>query len=486
MFNVRNDGWVENMIRQKQRRTNVIWSFESHCLHPALVDTMLTEEVDGLRLVPDADEWDRALMFISTLQQATRKKGVVIPVMVDLFVTARGCVGSLKEPKEVAFEQKITFGRKDGQGDFKVDSEDWDNLFMVGAPVYLGNGAVVVNPTEVGKDKVTCEVVQGGSIFPDMEIHVPRTARPKKFADINLKNLDALIAHEVDAIIVPAFESEDDLHKLTDYLQKKAANPPWLILKVASESEYRNLKVSLPFVRGILISRVEIAMTLDPARVPMITKEMIQLCNDRAKLVMVASEIMASMRYNATPTRAEVSDIANAVIDGADAVILSEELPHGDYALRGLILAKKAVEEVESVESRYKVNWIKHSPEITDELEAITYNAYQTAQRNHAKAIVCITKQGNTALLLSAFRTATPIIAVTMSEQVYRQMALMRGVSAIMLDEMPNIDQVLPIINDRLVNESWLRAGDKIVFVSVTLSSIGSTASNLFTIQTLR
>tara|TARA_B100001094_G_C17706977_1_gene565435 strand:- start:9 stop:587 length:579 start_codon:yes stop_codon:yes gene_type:complete len=192
------------------------------------------------------------------------------------------------------------------------------------------------------------------------------------------------------------------------------------------------------------------------------------------------------MRLNATPTRAEVSDIANASMDGADGVVLSKELSMGRFATRGLNLAKKTIHDVESQKRQLPLNWEKKTLEITHTLAAVTFAAYKAAQRNRAEAIVCLTKKGNTALLLGSFRTEVPIIAVTMSQDVLRRLRLIRGVNAMLIEEDLDIEHVLPRINDKIVRDTWLSAGDKIVFVSVSLSSLGEKASNLFTVQTLK
>lgn len=474
------------ILQQNSRRTNVVWSFESSCFNDGLIEAFKEEDVDAIRLVSETGDMSSVFKFVGKINQAFAKSDQQPPIVIDLLSQIRGFVIGLTEPREVAFGEKVIFGNSADKNTIKIRCHDFSTFFSKDATIYLGNGSVVLNPIELAKDQIICEVVQGGMIYPDMEIHVPKTRQQPSFQDIAKQDLEAVCASKVDFVVVPAFERVEDLEKLEEYLSGKMQSPPWLLLKVDSESVYENLAQLLPKVRGVLISRVEIAMTMDPARVPMVTKEIIQLCNDQAKIVLLASEILGSMRHNATPTRAEVSDIANAVLDGADGVVLSEDLPYGDYARRGLMLARKTVEEVESHESSQRLNWIKHKPAVTDELEAITYNAYRSAQRNKAKAIVCITKQGNTALLLSSFRSQIPVIAVTMSKEVLRRLKMVRGVWGLVLEDVPNINEILPIINDRLVNDGWLRLGDKIVFVSVTLSSIGSTASNLFTIQTLR
>jgi pyruvate kinase len=262
-------------------------------------------------------------------------------------------------------------------------------------------------------------------------------------------------------------------------------DPPWTILRIDSFDAYKRLDDLLPLVDGILISRRELALTTNPVAIPMLTKEINQKADDYAKIVLTASEMLGSMRRGPTPTRAEVSDIANAINDGSDALVLSEEVAHGPFAVQALQVMDRIIEDTEKRGSE-DLNWMKLTPSIETEMDAIAYNAYLTAERVRAKAIVCVTKEGNTALRLASYRAPVPVIAVTFSDRVARKLSLARGVQSLVLRTDPNIGQVLPIVNDQLVRQSWLKPGDKIIFVSITLSSVSAKGSNLFTVQQLQ
>ena len=191
------------------------------------------------------------------------------------------------------------------------------------------------------------------------------------------------------------------------------------------------------------------------------------------------------MRVKPAPTRAEVSDIANAVIDGVDAVLLSDDIPHGVRMKQAMTVLKDVIDDTELQGIQVGDTWEKRSPPVHLELDAVAKAAYDTASRVGAKAIVCVTHQGNTALKLSSFRPDLPIIAVTFNESVSKKMSIVRGVEGYALDVEPNIDQILEVVNQRMVNDSWLQQGDCVLFVSVTLSPISQTGSNLFAVQRL-
>jgi pyruvate kinase len=472
------------MLLKSQRRTGVVWSFESSTFNADLTNLIVSEDPEAIRLVPQSGQFGRTVEYMQELRDKLLARGRKTPIIVDIFSRVGAQVKGIKGKKELLFDEEVTFSLPGKDGDFEIGTSEWEGLFKKGFVVYLGNGAVVLKVVEA-KDVVRLKVAQGGAVHMDMAVHIPEANRSPRFADIPKEDIDVILKNRVDCVMIPGFVDSKDIKLLTEGLAA-SPSPPWVLLKVSSEEVYKNLESLLPFVKGVVISRVELAMSVDPARVPMMTKEIIRMCNNQAKIVLVASEILGSMRHNATPTRAEVSDIANAVFDGADGVVLSEDLAHGRFAQRGLMLAKKTIADAESEESYVDLAKLKDKSSFTDTLAAITFSAYRTAHRNRAKALVCITKEGNTALLLASFRTPIPVIAVTMTEDVVRRLGLVRGVNGMLLEALPSIDDVLPLINEKLTKDSWLKPGDKIVFVSVTISSIGETASNLFTIQTLK
>jgi pyruvate kinase len=474
------------MVEKDNNRTNVIWSFESPFLTDDVIAHIARSEVDGVRVVQATDELGELLEKTAKLRIALTEQDKMVPVLVDTVPAARGFVRKIVDPLELVFDQQLRLTPENGNGDIKVACKDWRGLFKDGIEIYFGSGSVVMTVETVGDDFAQARVVQGGQVHANVGIHCPETRQEVTLDSISVEDMQRLVAHNVDGLVIPGFASPEDLANFKASIKSISVSHPWLFLKVDSERIYQNLGEYLPYIKGVLVSRVDLAMVMDPARVPMVTKEITQLCNDHAKLVLVASDILGSMRYNATPTRAEVSDIANSTMDGVDGVILSEDLARGQYAARGLDLAKKIIEDIEGQVSYHELNWRKHGPIINHTLAAVTFSAYRTAHRNKAKAIVCLTHKGNTALFLASFRSSIPIFAVTMAEEVLRRLRLIRGVYGIHLPEVPGIDEVLPHINDRILRGTWLRSGDKIVMVSVSLSSVGETASNLFTVQTLK
>ncbi len=480
-------------------QTKIIWSFYADILDDFWIKKIGALEVDCLRLVLGEDSVTSVRDKISKIRKEAEKNHLVPPsILMDFLPSVRGRISKLKEPRDLNLGDRVTLEKIDPE-----DLKDLDELardknkifihckcetgemFKKDSHVFFGYGNLLLKVENIEKNKITALVEQGGKIFSHMEIHVPETKPVPSISDIPLDKLKSLLKNGVEYIVVPGVSQPKELAELRERLKKEFKElAPWIFLNVDSFSISKSVNKYLPYVDGLFVPRMEMALSMNPSLVPIVTKEMIQRANDFGKVVIVASEMLGSMRRNITPTRAEVSDIANAVLDGSDAVVLSEEIPFGSNAEPSLQMMRSIIESAEK-KSGIAPNWIKLAPAIKGEFDAVSYTAYKTAERLKAKAIVCITKEGNTPLRLASYRAPIPVIAVTFSKEVLQKLKIVRGVTGLCLDIEPNIDQVFPRVNEKLLNESWLSKGDVIIFVTVSISPIGKDLSNLFSVQRL-
>lgn len=469
------------MIAALKRQTKVIWSLEGNGLNDFDLRKLTEKDVGALRIVYSPDYVKEVLDFLHKLKALRNDRILNIPIMIDVTERAQAKVVFPEKALEVEYGSTITVGIHPGC-DVIIKTDSWDQLFKLDELAYVGYGSTILRVTERNEQDIKAKVIHSGIVQPGAEIQVP--ASRKSFSILDLSNIDieSFKDLDVDYVILPGVTAREVAlaKKKITYNGKL----PWVVVKIDAKNIYDQLDEILEEADGVMVCRRELALTTNPATIPMLGKDIIQRSFAKAKLIIMASEMLASMRFNPTPTRAEVSDIANAVIDGSDAVVLSEEIELGPYKDRAYAVCNSIIEDLEQ-ESVIAINWQRSEVEIENELDAVAYHAYRTADRLKAKAIVCITKSGNTALRLASFRIPIPIIAVTFSEDVKRKLSLVRGVSSVILDIDPNLDEVLPAVNDKLKRDSWLSQGDRIVFVTVTLSSVGREASNLFTVQRL-
>ena len=471
---------------RKKQKTRVICSLDSHNLSEDYAKTLAkNSEVSCIRIVYNPQKTKEILKFIASFNHHSSKNpNHHVTVMIDVGSLPRGVINFTKFEK-LEYGQTLSISKIGGGGDIELEVyEKWSHLFALDKIVFFGFGSIECVVTDILKNVINVKVVKGGDLTPGTAVHVPTTRKAPSIFDLSYIDIKPFQELKVSYVVLPGIRTAREVAVARKKLKSIAGTCPWLIIRVDHLDVYKNISEILKEADGVFISRRELALTMNAATVPMVCKEVIRESNEKAKLVIIASEMLASLQFNPTPTRAEVSDVANAVIDGTDAVVLSEDISHGKYLIKSVNLCQSIILDVEE-EAGVEENWTKQDLGIKNELDAVTYHAFKTAQRVQAKAIVCVTKEGNTALRLASFKIPMPIIAVTFSELVKSRLSLVRGVESIVLNVDPSLDELLPTVNKLLIRDGWLRSGDKIVFVTVTLSSIGREASNLFTIQNL-
>jgi pyruvate kinase len=314
--------------------------------------------------------------------------------------------------------------------------------------------------------------------------------------------LEHKFAHVADYVIIHGVRSREDLLKIKGKIMpqktgqgslrhpsvpvgpavrdSKAHLPPRWIWKIDSKESLELLPSILECVDGVLLSRSELGLSVAPNSLPILQKELLARCNQAAKIVIVASELMYSMRVNPNPTRAEVSDMANAAADGADALLLAEEVTEGPF---GALVAEMSRETLFNSAPFLESNWNRVQFQAKSDEDAIAYGALKVAHEINARALVCLTEGGYTAFRLASLRTPVEIIAVCYNENIMRQLALVNSVHAMTIESSLPFDQILAETKSRLAQSFGFHKGDKIVFVSLTASSVSARNSNIFTVQ---
>jgi pyruvate kinase len=463
-------------------QTKIVWSLDKSTIEKMNEKSLTEAKYDVLRFVYRPGSVESVAGFIKEYQQTARGKRSAL--MVDVSHYLHSTVSQVNLAPDLQYEQILTLSPEPGVGDLTVECPHWKTTFVEGSLVYIGFGVVVLKTLNVSDTQVKAQVVQSGTLRVGMNVFDAQTYKQPSVFDLTGVDISPFKNIDVDYVVIPGIASAREVSVIRKKLSLDLKSTPWIVMRIDNKKAYENLTELLPQIDGVMLPRRELALSLDPAYVPIVCKEIIQTCHEKAKVVIMESDLLASLRFNPTPTRAEVSDIANAVIDGTDAVVLSEDLILGPYVDRALNVCRNIIGDIES-QGSVLVNWMSRDFVSSTEFEAVAYQAYKTAERVKAKAIVCITRNGNTALRLSSFRSTFPIIAVTFSSQTQRKLALVRGVTSLLLEIDPDIDEVLPLVKKRLSAYPWMKEGDLIVFITVTLSPVGLEASNLLTVQQL-
>jgi pyruvate kinase len=388
-----------------------------------------------------------------------------------------------------------------------LSSADVAQKMAVGAQLTVSYGQTILEVTasESNGNEQRLKVVasQPTQLLSGMDVHSAQLSRHtlpllpqdeevirNKFGDVadyvivnGLRSKDELL--QLKARILPEKSGQGSLRHPSIPVgpavrDSKAALPPRWIWKVDSRESLELLPEVLDCVDGVLLSRSELGLSVPPNGLPIIQKELLARCNQAAKIVIVASELMYSMRVNPNPTRAEVSDMANAAADGADALLLAEEVTEGPF---GPLVAQMSQETLVNAAPFLEANWNRVQFQVTSDEDAIAYGALKVAHEIGARAIVCLTEGGYTAFRLASLRTPVEVIAVSYNENIMRQLALVNSVRGMTIDSTLPFDQILAETKIKLHHSFGFSKGDKIVFVSLTASSVSARNSNIFTVQ---
>jgi pyruvate kinase len=344
-----------------------------------------------------------------------------------------------------------------------------------GDPVLLADGTIELKALSTDAVSVRCEVVTGGPIgdhkginLPGVELSTPSLTRK------DMEDLQHGLQAGVDFIALSFVRKPSDLMRLKLFLEEHGAQLP-VIAKIEKPEGWKNLEPILDESDGVMVARGDLGVEMALEKVPFIQKKIIERARAKGKFVITATQMLESMIEHPSPTRAEVSDVANAICDGTDAVMLSAETATGKYPGRAVRMMTRIADETEG--------WLRPQgfleplPPVTpSNAEIIADAAYRAARSAGVAAIVVFTSSGASARLISRLRPPVPIYAFTQSENVARQLSISFGVTPILAPDAPSTEHMLLLMEEMLVAAGLLKPHDNVVFVAgQPIGRIGST-----------
>jgi len=298
----------------------------------------------------------------------------------------------------------------------------------VGEPILLADGLAELEVREVKKDRLRCRVVIGGTVTSRKGVNLPQAnLRVAAFTEKDRADLEVGLEEGVDFVALSFVRHEDDLAPVRERISQQD-HPPMLIAKIEKPQAVDRLQPILEAVDGAMVARGDLGVEMPPEKVPMIQKDIIAAARRAGRPVITATQMLRSMVDSPRPLRAEASDVANAVLDGTDAVMLSEETAIGNYPVEAVRVLHRVALEAEPEIDHAEMLSDSQSPSVPDVTGAISRAACELAADVGAAAIVTTTASGDTARLVARLRPATPIIAMTTSKAVARQLNLSWGV----------------------------------------------------------
>lgn len=336
----------------------------------------------------------------------------------------------------------------------------------VGTRILVDDGKIDLKVTAIKGSKVICKVVTGGKLSNHKSINIPNVEIPMPYLnDVDKSDLLFGIEHNVEYIAASFVRCADDLKKLRKFLKDNGGQDIKIISKIENGQGINNFDEILELSDGIMVARGDMGVEINFEKIPAIQKMMIEKCNREGKIVVTATQMLESMTENPRPTRAEVSDVANAIYDGTTVIMLSGESAAGRHPVEAVrTMANIAVNAENTI--NYYEKYVDSSADMEPNLKnAICASAYNAAKYLDAKAIVVLTRSGTTANILSRFHPECPVIAATISERGRNQLNLVWGITPVAAENLDSADKFVEYAVSKAVESRLVKRGDNIVVI---------------------
>ncbi len=346
-----------------------------------------------------------------------------------------------------------------------------------GGQVLLDDGLIQLEIVSVERGRLRTRVIEGGILQSRKGVNLPFKLSLRTFTEKDMADLKFGLDNGIDYVALSFVKKASDIKSLRKWLKGRKAFIP-VIAKIERPEALEEINEIMEEADGIMIARGDLGVEVNPEEVPLIQKRLIELANRKGKIVITATQMLDSMREHLRPTRAEATDVANAVIDGSDALMLSGETASGMYPVESLKMMNRLIEYTEKNYRPSSSPFKKGERDGSDFPRAVADAACKAAEDIGAKYIVAFTHSGFTARLVSKFRPSIPIIAFTPFEKVRRVMSLYWGVRPEIMRTLSNTDEMIEEVEKALIQQRLAKRGDSIV-ITASIPVLGSGKTNM-------
>lgn len=469
------------------RKTKIICTLGPAIDSDDMIRSMMKNGMDCARMNFSHASHEEHLGRIERIKRIRKELGIYIPLLLD----TKGPEIRLRKFKDDSCEvfegQMFTLYSEDRLGDSEGVSVTYPNLancLSVGTKILIDDGKVEIEVTNIcGKD-VACKVNNGGKLSNNKSINIPGCSIDMPY--ISKKDREDIlfgIENDVDFIAASFVRTKDDVLELRKLLDENGGESIKIISKIEDSQGVDNIDAIVEASDGIMIARGDMGVELPFTALPKIQKDIIKKCFRTGKYVVTATQMLESMTKNPRPTRAEVSDIANAIYDGTTGIMLSGESAAGDYpveSVRTMDDITRNTEEVIKYESRFEKSKLFLG---NDPLNAICKAACDASYCLDAKVIVCLSRTGRTPKLVSNYRPKCPILAALRDEKACRQLNLAWNVKPILTEEKNSTDELLNSGIKLAIKENMAKLGD--VIILTCSAAVGDVNTDLMKVHVI-
>lgn len=455
-----------------KRKAKIVATLGPACDGEAMLERLIEAGVNVARLNFSHGTHEQHAVRIAAVRSISERMNISVGILQDL-QGPKIRVGNLPSPLQLYDGQHVTLYAAEDEtpdADGHVIPVDFQQLFesvQTGERLLLDDGRLTLVVDSVSERALRACVIVGGILTSHKGINLPGAQlRISGYTSKDEADLAFGIAQGVDAVAVSFVRTPEDVTQVREAMERfsEGKPAPMLIAKLERPEAIENLDAILGVVDGVMVARGDLGVELPPERVPVLQKQIIRKASARGKLVITATQMLESMIQNPLPTRAETSDVANAIFDGTDAVMLSAETASGHYPLETVRMMARVIEEAES-----------HFPEWGTELEPIgglgesdaasmARAAHELANDRDVTAVAVFTSQGSTAWLVSKIRPAKRILAFTPDLKTYRKLAFLWGVYPQLVPFVTTLEAMIGRVDTALM-QTGIKQGDQVVVV---------------------
>ncbi len=470
------------------KKTKIICTLGPASSDPVILEKMINAGMNIARLNFSHGAYEEHAYRIKLIRQVAAKLGKSVGILADL-QGPKIRIGKLQEEPFILNDGDqvyLTIDQAKGrtQGYVYVDYPSLIIDVVIGGKIFLADGMIQLRIIEIGETDLKCEVVSGGELtskkgvtLPGVSVNLPALMEKDR------SDLEFVIKEQVDLIAISFARKAEHIKEIRE-LVNSLGGDQFLIAKIENEEGLNNSEEILGVADGIMVARGDLGVEVPPEEVPLIQKYLIEICNKAGKPVITATEMLESMIRNPRPTRAEITDVAHAIMDGTDAIMLSAETAVGKFPVAAVNIMSRVAERIESSLKYEKILATKRIGSFGTVADAISHATCQTAMDLKAAAIITSTQSGSTARMVSKYRSPAPIVAVTPSERVAQQLTISWGVNPVLAPVAANIDEMLDLSIEGAKKAGFIKENDLIVITAgVRTGEPGST--NLLQVLTV-
>jgi len=447
------------------RRTKIVATIGPASSSPEMIRQLIQAGMDVARLNFSHGNHEDHAKVVATLRTISDELGKPVTIMQDL-QGPKIRVGQItEEGMELVPGDIVTLiPEKDFRvqaGTIPIDYPYVAEEVKPGMQVLLADGLFELKVEEIKGNAVDCSVVEGGLLksrkgvnFPNLNLKLP------SLTEKDIGDLEFGLSQDVDWISLSFVRSAEDIRILKNFIEKKGARKP-VIAKIEKPQAIDHLEEIVGEVQGIMVARGDLGVEMSPEKVPMLQKRIIELCNRKGKPVITATQMLESMIADPRPTRAETSDVANAIIDGTDCIMLSGETAMGSHPVKAVEMMVRIALDVEA-----KIEFKTYPPSGCSEMNALSMAANGMEKVIALDSIAVFTTSGISAMNIAAERPKVPVYALTTHPQVYHGLNLLWGVHPILINDHPDsFEQIITLAEQTLKERSLISPGDRMLIL---------------------